>query len=156
MNLITRVEHSSCDYDDRDVRERSALDDHDAIMTSIAVPVLQREAPLMVHKTKWDAKVYRSISRAHDIDPGDVLDANNGDEAPLSDEQMDIICAFVAQEIMGIRSEYEDAIDAAVAPLKERIASLEGSIQMLMSLISGNGNRSIESSEVIRKLRVSS
>jgi hypothetical protein len=129
--------------EDLAAREQAAETDHDAVMASVSLFTVNKLAPSsFVYKTKDDARVKQDIL---DID-GD----SNGDEPPLfNDEQLDVL----AQMIVDIRQDVRDMIDDAVAPLKERIASLEGSINMLMAMI-GDTNRSFESSEVIRKLKV--
>lgn len=56
---------------------------------------------------------------------------------------------------MQLQSRMDDAIAAATAPLRDRIATLEGSINTLMTMLSDSG-KSIEASEteVVRKLRM--
>jgi hypothetical protein len=81
---------------------------------------------------------------------------DNGDNVPppFTDEQTELLADTLAQFRMDFRMELEDMMDAAVAPLRERIATLEGQLSMLTNLLNGNGNRSFEASEVIRKLNV--
>ena len=79
----------------------------------------------------------------------------NGDndittEPPLFDEdQVEAIAAALAQQ----RQELASMLDQAIAPLRERIAVLEGQIGMLMVML-GNGNngaRPLHASAVCRR-----
>jgi hypothetical protein len=102
----------------------------------------QLHVPEIVHKTNMDAR------RVLLSDDGDT----NGDDdvpPPLTDEQMDIIAQVLAQ----MRMDFQAAIEDATAPLRERIATLEGQISILTSLLSDSG-KSIEASETVRKLHV--
>jgi hypothetical protein len=109
--------------------------EHEAVMAATRTPM-----PAIIHKTNMDA--------------GRVLltdDGDNGDTEPppLTDEQMDILAQVLAQ----IRLDFQSAIDDVVAPLKDRILTLEAQISLLTNLLSDT-SRSIEASETVRKLHV--
>jgi hypothetical protein len=76
-------------------------------------------------------------------------DTNDGDvePPPFNDEQMDIIAAALAETKMDLQAR----IDDATATLSQRLAVLEGKLDLLTNLL---GNKSYEASEVIRKIRV--
>jgi hypothetical protein len=102
----------------------------------------QLHVPEIVHKTTMDARVL----------PNDDDGNGNGDDPippPLTDEQMDIIAQVLAQ----MRMDFQAAIDDAIAPLRDRIATLEGSINTLMAMLNDSG-KSIEASETVRRLHV--
>ena len=62
---------------------------------------------------------------------------------------------MLAAAIAQLRHDTQAAIDAALAPLRERAAVLEGKIELLTALLGGDANqRSVEASEVVRKIRV--
>jgi hypothetical protein len=109
-----------------------------AIMKANHVDDLEFMPPAIVHKTRDNANVF------------DVPD--NGSPPPFDDLQIDIVATVIAE----IRAETQDAIDAAVAPLQQRVAVLEGQVSMLVALLGADANnRSVESSEVVRKIKVS-
>jgi hypothetical protein len=72
------------------------------------------------------------------------------DAPPLTDDQIEILADVLAQ----IRIEFRDTIDDAIAPLRERIAVLEGQISILTSLLGSDSSRSFEASETIRRLHM--
>ena len=87
-----------------------------------------------------------------DRDNDTVLNVpDNAVAPPFDDLQIDIVATVIAE----LRAETQAAIDAAVAPLQQRIAMLEGQVQMLTTLLGGDASRSLEASEVVRKIRVS-
>jgi hypothetical protein len=62
----------------------------------------------------------------------------------------------MAAVIAELRRELQETIDAAMAPLRDRVAMLEGQVSTLMTLLGADANRSsFEGSETIRKIRVS-
>ena len=78
------------------------------------------------------------------------IDDTNNDYVelpPLTDEQIDIIAAALADIKLDLQSRIEDAI----APLVQRISVLEGQLSLMTTLL---GTKSFEASEVIRKIRV--
>lgn len=135
-----------------DLEERESLLDegdpqlaHEAILDATRPPM-----PTVVHKTMV-GKVQvekRSQLRFPNDDNGDDL------PPPFTDEQIELLADTLAEFRMDFRMELQDMIEAAVAPLRDRIATLEGKLDMLTNLLNGNGSRSFEASEVIRKLNV--
>ena len=126
----------------QDLAEREArdLEDDDAIMAATRVVQKGGRPPFLgqlVYKTNDDAKVARRAS----------FDDNYDDEpSPLfDDQQMDIVATVIAM----VRTDMQNSIDDAVGPLRERIATLEGQVNMLMSLLAGD-----KTIEPIRKLQV--
>ena len=118
--------------------------DHDFIMQATR-PARQRAAmPEIIHKTNENARVL-------------LPDDGNGDDPIIpptfTEEQLDVLAQVLSQIRMEFQATIDDAIAAATAPLRDRIATLEGSINTLMAMLSDN-NRSIEASETIRKLHV--
>jgi hypothetical protein len=124
-------------------REQMAAEDHTQIMAATAAT---RAAPAMIYKVKPDARVRRQVVD----DPGDSTD----DVPPFSDSQMDTIAELMAMIRNDMRDEFRAIVDAALAPLRERIASVEGSLSTLTGIIGNDSSRSVEASEVVRKLRV--
>ena len=127
-------------------RERQMEEDpiaaHDAIMA--ATRVTKKSATAVIHKTRQDARVRQSQPYADNNGHGDNL------VPPFTDEQMDTMASVLVE----IREETQSMIDTAIAPLRERIANLEGQLSMLTSMM-GNGNgKAFEASEVVRKLKV--
>jgi hypothetical protein len=54
-----------------------------------------------------------------------------------------------------LRAEFQVAVDEAAAALRERVATLEGQLSVLVNLVTNtDGRRSLEASETIRKLTV--
>ena len=98
------------------------------------------EPPPIVHKTVFGNKSAFPATAENAVAP------------PFDDDQIDIVARVIAE----IRDETQDAIDAALAPLQQRIAVLEAQVSMLVTLLGGDANRSIEasSSEIVRKLKV--
>jgi hypothetical protein len=128
--------------EDLAMRELAAEEDHAQIMATTAAT---RASPAMIYKVKPDARVRRQV-----IDePGDSTD----DVPPFSDEQVDVVAQVIADLRTEMRGDCQAMIDAALAPLRERIASIEGSLSTLIDLLGNNGGRSVEASEV-RKLSV--
>ena len=71
---------------------------------------------------------------------------------PFDDLQIDIVATVLAE----LRHDTQAAIADAMAPLRERIAALEAQVSMLTTLLGADANnRSLEASEVVRKIRVS-
>jgi hypothetical protein len=130
---------------DLEQRELELEDDsikaHDLLMERLRSSLIEKSAmPAIVRKVHDDARV---------MPQRQLDDAVDGDA--LAPDQM-----ALADAIFQIRQETQSMIDNAVASLRERIATLEGQLNMLMSMI-GNGNSSnkeFEASEVVRKLRV--
>jgi hypothetical protein len=128
---------------DLEARERLAFDDpiagHDDLMAALSPPIRKSAMPVLVHKSRDNARVMpRQLDAGDDLPP------------PFTDEQMDIIAEVIAQT----RADCQDMIDDALAPLRQQLAVLQGQLDVLMTLLSGNGNRSVEASETVRKLRV--
>jgi hypothetical protein len=119
--------------------ENDPLVAHDRIMRATRPPM-----PMIVHK-EYSGRQPPLTTVAH-----------NGDEQPLqfSDDQIDVL----AQTLVDLRSEFQSMVDDAISPLRERLAWLEGEIAMLTTLLSNNNSsnnsRSLEASEIIRKLKV--
>jgi hypothetical protein len=91
-----------------------------------------RSMPAVIHKTIADARVV----------------APPADELPpeFSDDQLDIIAGALAE----IRQDFRDQMEAALAPIRERVAFLEGQLSILLN----PNSKTIEASEVVRKLHV--
>jgi hypothetical protein len=90
------------------------------------------------------------VFKTHDNEIGFQNCNPIADVPPFSDEQTEIMAAVIA----GLRQELQDAVDATIAPLRERCARLEGQITMLTTMLGGDASRSFEASEVVRKLKV--
>ena len=139
--------------EERELRELQAQDDpigmHEHIMASLqtgpAARVEKSAMPKMIYKIREDARVRQPQPYAPD-----ESDDDNDFAAPFDDAQLDTMAAVIAE----IRQETRDMIAAAIAPLSERIATLEGQIGMLMAMLGGNNNKSYTASEIIRKVRV--
>ena len=110
---------------------------HDAIMEATRV-VRTTVVPEVVYKTHDNAVVrQRTISNADDV-------------PPFADDQIDVLAEVLVQ----LREELQTMVDAAVAPLREKIANLEGQISVLTALLGSDSGKSFEASETVRKLRV--
>jgi hypothetical protein len=118
-------------------RELAALTDHDAIMA-------QRAAPPLVRKTKMDARVKQTTD---DI----IADDINGD-GQLDNAFMEAVAEAMAEQAIQLRADCAAMLEDAVAPLRERIATLEGQLSMLTGLL--GADKAFEATETIRKLRV--
>jgi hypothetical protein len=125
-----------------DLDEQNAVRDHDAIMAATRSP---RIDPPLVYKTIEDA---RSVDLAASRQIGDDL------SPPLDDDLMEQLAEVLAQVRIDMRTEFEDALDLAAAPLRERIAVLECQLSLLMVLLGGDSGRTLEASETVRKLRM--
>ena len=114
-----------------DLAEREARDaeDHDAIMATCVVQKAGGPAfsGQLVHKTIVDARVYPSKQLIDDY--GDQPSSFD-DQPPFTDDQIDIVATVIAQ----IRTDMQNTIDDAVGPLRERIAMLEGQVNMLVAM----------------------
>ena len=96
------------------------------------------EPPPIVHKTVFGNE------------PAFPATAENAVAPPFDDDQIDIIATVIAE----LRQDMQAMVDAALAPLRERIASIEGQLTVLMTLLGADASRSIEASEVIRKIKM--
>ena len=91
---------------------------------------------------------------------GDLSDYASDDEPPPFDDfQMDIIAEVLAETRMEFRSEIDALIDAMNAA-KERIATIEGQLSVVLAMLgndNGRGVKTIEASEskIVRKMKVS-
>jgi hypothetical protein len=105
--------------------------EHDIIMAAT-----RPSMPEIVHKTTIQKDTRVSFS-------------NNGDDTlTFTDDQVEQLADVLAQ----YRLELQAEIDDAIAPLRERIAVLEGQLAILASLLSEG--RSFKASETIRELQV--
>ena len=109
---------------------------HDAIME--ATRVLRNTVPEIVYKTIENAR------------PSDNSTTNADDIPPFADDQIDVLAEVLVQ----LREELQTMVDAAIAPLREKIANLEGQISVLTALLGSDSGKSFEASETVRKLRV--
>jgi hypothetical protein len=120
----------------RDLEERELQDPiaaHETIMQAT------KSMPVIIHKTNAQARV---------MAPPPL---NNDDEPPsFNDDQVEQLASVLAE----FRSDLLQAVDAALAPLQERIAVVEGKLEMLTTLLGSGNSKSFEASEVIRKLKV--
>jgi hypothetical protein len=80
-----------------------------------------------------------------------------GGQESFSDFQLDAIAQAIAESRVELRTEIQGTINGAVAPLRERVAMLEGQVSALMMLLGSDSRPSIEASETstTRKLRMS-
>jgi hypothetical protein len=124
----------------RDLAERERMVDADPIAAHDEVMRATRPLmPSIIHKINDNALIL----------PDDSSDTNDDVEPPMfSDEQLDVLAQAMAEINLGIQTRIEDATLA----LRERIAVLEGKLDLLTMLL-GN-SKTFEASEVIRKLRV--
>jgi hypothetical protein len=114
---------------------------HDEIIAATRPPM-----PAIVHKT-------RGFFDNDDDTNGD--DTINGDNQipPFNDDQTEVLADVLAQ----IRLEFQDTINDAIAPLRERVSILEGQVTTLLSLLgnnNGDNGRMFEASETVRKLKM--
>jgi hypothetical protein len=145
--------------------EEEALRTHDSIMQELRATIrrfhmqrssfsCQRPANLgLVFKDKQNAKEFL----VGEVEPV-PLDCNDGPlngDTPLDDDMMEAVAMALAEIKLQMRAECEDAIVGALGPLRERIAMLEGQLSVLTVVLGGgDGNRTLEASETVRKLRV--
>ena len=69
-------------------------------------------------------------------------------DPPFDDFQIEVLAAAIA----ALRAELRQEVD--VAEVMRRLAALEGKIELLTTLLGADASRSVETSEVIRKLKV--
>jgi hypothetical protein len=112
-----------------DLAERQANDTVIGLGT-----IVPRPPSGIIHKTIADARVVAPPEFEHDV------------QTEFTDNQLEILAAAMAEI-------NRDMMDDALAPLLERIATLEGQISVLMALLNPN-SKTIEASEVVRKLHV--
>jgi hypothetical protein len=108
----------------KDLEERENDLSHENIMA------VTRYDPPIVHKT---------IDNAQYPDYSDEPPPTEDPPLGFTDEQMDAM----AQVIADTRMEFQGMIDQANAPLRERIAMLEGQVQTLLQVLGGDSNKSI-------------
>ena len=100
---------------------------------------LTSRVPPIVHKVK------------DNINDGNALIVDNEQPPPFTDEQMDIIAILIAD----VRAEWQAELARAIDGLRDQmntqaaIGELRGQLSVLMG-----SEKSIEASEVIRKLKV--
>jgi hypothetical protein len=110
-----------------------------------------------------DAGIIYKTHNALDRDAGS--DSNGSltgydDPLPFSDEQIDIVARTMALLREELQTEIQRQADA-LAAIRERVATIEGQLSVLMTLLGSNNNnnnaKTIEASEtnMIRKLHVS-
>jgi hypothetical protein len=117
---------------DIDLAEYDPIVDHNRVME--ATRPVRKDGPQLVFKD-GPGKVIRQID----------------DQPPLTDDLVDAL----AQVLVELRKDCRVMIDEVVTPLRERVAVLEGQLAMLVNMLGGNnGGKSLEASEVIRKVRV--
>jgi hypothetical protein len=99
------------------------------------------------------------VFKRHDGKQLPLDNGNNGNAAPmpLTDDLVEILANVLAQMRMDLAAQIEDA----TASLRERVAVLEGKIEMILTLFIANNNnsgnsKSIEASEIVRKVRMPS
>lgn len=130
---------------DLEEREQRQLEGDPQATHAEVLAATRPSMPAIVRKTNMDARPFLP----DDDDNGD----GDGDNVPpaFDDNQMEQLADILAQ----INMQLQDTIDAAIAPLRERVAMLEGQISTLLSVLGNNNDsRSIEASETIRKLQV--
>ena len=107
--------------------------------------------------------VYKEYTGRQPFDDNNNGNGNGNEPPPFTDEQIDIVAAAMAELRIYLRDEFQDALDAAMAPWTEAVAVLQAQMNIVLSLIAnnnnnGNGNnaKSIEASEIrtTRRVRV--
>jgi hypothetical protein len=90
-------------------------------------------------------------------DSNDVSGSYDGNP-PFTDEQIDIVALALAETRIELRNdllaETQVMIAAAMSETRERVATIEGQLSVLMTLLGGDSSRSFEASETIRKLKL--
>ena len=126
-------------------------------------PVKNHERIMQMMRPTLPNVIHKEYTRQ----PSLIDDTNgNGNEPPpLSDEQIDVVAAALSELRIEMRDEFQTMVTDAMGPLTEQVATLQGQIGVLLSLIgaivsnnngNGNGSKSIEASEVrtTRRVRV--
>jgi hypothetical protein len=80
------------------------------------------------------------------------------DNPPFTDEQIDIVALALAETRTELRNnllaETQAMVADATSEIRERVATIEGQLSALMTLLGGDSRRSFVASETIRKLKV--
>jgi hypothetical protein len=97
-----------------------------------------RSMPAVIHKTLPNARVA----------PPSLDD--DGEPPSFNDDQVEQLASVLSE----FRSDLLQAVDEAMTPLRERIAVLEGKLDLLTILLGSGNSKSFEASETIRKLHV--
>jgi hypothetical protein len=122
-----------------DLEQREQLDGdpiamHEQIMEATRPLPIEKRAPAVIVKRHDDARI-KTATRGQ-FDPDDLPP----DQIALAEAMTDAC---------------QDMISDAVAPLAQRIAVIEAKLDVLLTLLGGNGGeRSFEATETIRKLKV--
>jgi hypothetical protein len=125
----------------------------DPIAAHERIMQMTRSQPVIIHKE------YTSRQ------PSLIDDNGNGNEPPLlSDDQIDVVAAALAELRAEMRDEFQTMIDTAIDPLTEAVAVLQGQVGTLLSVINSvitsnasgsNGvSKTVEASETVRRVRV--
>ena len=134
----------------------------------------------IIHKIKQNSKVLTlSKDLSRDMSPEECEQIFRDDLASgnpiFTEDQVDVLVEFIAdvrQEIMAdLRQEFDDKLAQAVQQfqadldklrieidMREEMAEQRGQLKVVMSIlgISGESNKTIDVSEVIRKIKVQS
>jgi hypothetical protein len=134
----------------------------------------------IIHKTKQNSKVLtlsRELSRDLSIEECEqILQDDLASDNPIfNEDQVDVLVGFIAdvrQESMAdLRQEFDDKLSQAAQQfqteldklrieidMREEMAEQRGQLKVVTSIlgISGESNKTIDASEVIRKIKVQS
>jgi hypothetical protein len=107
------------------------------------------ELPSIVYKVR-DAGISDSGNGSDEFSIG------YDDQPPFTEEQIDIVARALAQSRTEVSTEMQELADSFAA-IRERVATIEGQLSVLMTLLGGDSKavKTVEASEVVRKLRVS-
>jgi hypothetical protein len=108
-----------------------------------------------------DAGIIYKTHNALDRDASNSTDGSlvgYDDQEPFTEEQQDIICRLVAMLSSEMRTDLDDHGDT-IASLRERLAAVEASLSVMMSLLGGDSEtvkavKTIEASETVRKRKM--
>jgi hypothetical protein len=129
-----------------DIAERERLFEEDPQLAHRSIMEATRPPmPAIIHKRF----VGKQPLTATDDDTGDV------EPPPLSDEQVDVIAAALAET----RIEFADTINDLrdrLDDMRDRVASLEEAMSVLTNMIGDGSNKSFVATETVRKRKLKS
>jgi hypothetical protein len=154
--LRANAEEVRADLQERELVVYHHFEDPEAVHEEI-MAATQPPMPTIVRKTNESPRRQAISSDGENtrrrviLVPDDDSDNGDNDQLPpiFNDEQTDALADVIAD----LRMEFQATVDDAIAPLRERIAVLEGKLDMLVSMVSDN-NKSFTASETVRKLQV--
>jgi hypothetical protein len=115
-----------------DIAERERLLEEDPLLAHDGIMRARMPMPRIVHKRYNNEP---TISRRDDM----ASPPDNGDTPLLNDELLDAIAAALVE----VKNEMRDEVEATVAPLRERIITLEAQLSTLLALFGNNNSRSL-------------